>query len=185
MTIHRKHPQLPGRLARHLGGRARAPLLDVERLEHGQRRRARRVEHPQVAEHAAEGLRLDHLQQLSMGLLVPLLPSVSDTLTSPPPEKISTTPRNSGREISPSTEPHTHTTKTAQSPNQTTGRVPNNAPNPGNAEVPDSAKEEDGAQDMMDVKEPHSQIKLQVSSQTIEQFELTQAIEYSSHQLKV
>ena len=42
------------RLARHLGGRARAPLLDVERLEHGQRRRARRVEHPQVAEDGAE-----------------------------------------------------------------------------------------------------------------------------------
>ena len=54
LTIHRKHPQLPGRLARHLGGRARAPLLDVERLEHGQRRRARRVEYPQVAEDGAE-----------------------------------------------------------------------------------------------------------------------------------
>merc|ERR1712228_691665 len=69
----------------------------------------------------------------------------------------------------PNTEPHTHTTKTAQSPNPTTGRVPNNAPNPGNAEVPDSAREADGAPDMMDVREPHSQIKLQVFSQTAEQ----------------
>merc|ERR1712224_102905 len=78
------------------------------------------------------------------------------------------TPRNSGRVTSPSTEPLTHTTKTAQSPNQTTGRVPNNAPNPGNAEVPDSAREEDGAPDMTDVREPHSQIKLQDFSQTAE-----------------
>merc|ERR1711924_166514 len=34
--------------------------------------------------------------------------------------------------------------------------------------VPDSAKEADGAQDMMDVRVPHSQIKLQDSSQTAE-----------------
>merc|ERR550514_1235508 len=79
--------------------------------------------------------------------------------------------RNSGRETSPSTEPLTHTAKTAQSPNPTTGRVPNNAPNPGNAEVPDSAKEEDGAPDMTDVREPHSQIKLQDFSQTAEQLD--------------
>jgi hypothetical protein len=77
-------------------------------------------------------------------------------------------PRNSGRETLPNTELLTHTTKTAPSPSQTTGRVPNNAPNPGNAEVPDSVREEDGAPDMMDVREPHSQIKLQVSSQTAE-----------------
>ena len=94
---------------------------------------------------------------------------VSDTDTSQPTEKTTTTPRNSGRVTLPNTEPHTHTTKTAQSPNPTTGRVPNNAPNPGNAEVPDSAREEDGAPDMTDVREPHSQIKLQVSSQTAEQ----------------
>merc|ERR1712060_992828 len=85
-----------------------------------------------------------------------------------PTEKTMTMLRNSGREISPNTEPLTHTTKTAQSPNQTTGRVPNNAPNLGNAEVPDSAREEDGAPDMTDVREPHSQIKLQVFSQTAE-----------------
>jgi len=92
-----------------------------------------------------------------------------DTDTSQPTEKTTITLRNSGRETSPNTEPLIHTTKTAQSPNQTTGRVPNNAPNPGNAEVPDSAREEDGAPDMMDVREPHSQIKLQVFSQTAEQ----------------
>merc|ERR1711957_221084 len=51
--------------------------------------------------------------------------------------------------------------QTAPSPNPTTGRVPNNAPNPGNAEVPDSVKEEDGAPDMTDVREPHSQTKPQ------------------------
>merc|ERR1719329_1466330 len=57
---------------------------------------------------------------------------------------------------------------TAPSLNPTTGRVPNNALNPGSAEVPDSAREEDGAPVMTDVREPHSQIKLQVSSQTID-----------------
>merc|ERR1712179_897421 len=91
-----------------------------------------------------------------------------DTDSSQPIEKTMITLRNSGREISPNTEPLIHTTKTAQSPNQTTGRVPNNAHNPGNAEVPDSAREEDGAPVMMAVREPHSQIKLQVFSQTAE-----------------
>merc|ERR1711939_1205181 len=95
-------------------------------------------------------------------------PLVLDTDTSQPTEKTMTTPRNSGRETSPNTEPLTHTTKTAQSPNLTTGRVPNNAPNPGNAEVPDSAREEDGAPDMTDVRELHSQTKLQDFSQTAE-----------------
>merc|ERR1712010_185065 len=83
-------------------------------------------------------------------------------------EKTMITLKNSGKEISPNTEPLTPTTKTAQSLNQTTGRVPNNAPNPGNAEVPDSAREEDGAPDMTDVRELHSQIKLQDFSQTAE-----------------
>merc|ERR1712022_41191 len=86
---------------------------------------------------------------------------VLDTDTSQPTEKTTTTPRNSGRETSPSTELLTHTTKTAPSLSQTTGRVPNNAPNPGNAEVPDFAREEDGAPDMMDVRELHFQTKLQ------------------------
>merc|ERR1712167_298547 len=90
-------------------------------------------------------------------------------VSSQPTEKTTITLRNSGRETSPNTEPLIHTTKTAPSPNPTTGRVPNNAPNPGNAEVPDSAREADGAPDMMDVREPHSQIKLQVSFQTADQ----------------
>merc|ERR1712195_129438 len=87
----------------------------------------------------------------------------------PPIEKITITLRNSGKETSLNIDPHTHTTKIAQSPNPTTGKVPNNAPNHGNAEVPDSAREADGAQDMMDVREPHSQIKLQDSFQTADQ----------------
>jgi hypothetical protein len=94
---------------------------------------------------------------------------VLDTDSSQPTEKITITLRNSGREISPNTEPDIHTTKIAPSQNQTTGKVPNNAPNHGNAEVPDSAREADGAQDMTDVREPHSQIKLQVFSQTADQ----------------
>merc|ERR550514_1130679 len=52
---------------------------------------------------------------------------------------------------------------TAPSPSPTTGRVPNNALSPGSAEVPDSAREEDGAPVSMDVRDPHSQPKLQVS----------------------
>merc|ERR1711998_789265 len=99
---------------------------------------------------------------------VPHQPLVSDTDTSQPTEKTMTMLRNSGKVTSLNTELLTHTTKTAQSPNQTTGRVPNNAPNPGNAEVPDSAREEDGAPDMTDVRELHSQTKLQDFSQTAE-----------------
>merc|ERR1712224_208348 len=101
---------------------------------------------------------------------LPLLPPpelhlllVSDTPMSQPLEKTTITPRNSGKETGLNTEPLTLTIKTAPSLSPTTGRVPNNAPNPGNAEVPDSAREEDGAPDMTDVREPHSQIKPQVS----------------------
>ena len=61
------------------------------------------------------------------------------------------------------TEVHTHTTKIAPFLNPITGREPNNAHNHGNAEVLDFAREADGAQDTMDVKELHSQTKLQVS----------------------
>merc|ERR1719263_402028 len=93
----------------------------------------------------------------------------SDTDMFQPIEKIMIMLRNSGKVTSPNIEPLIHTTKTAQSPNQTTGRAPNNAPNPGNAEVPDSAREADGAPDMMDVREPHSQTKLQAFFQTAEQ----------------
>merc|ERR1711964_407624 len=43
---------------------------------------------------------------------------------------------------------------TAQLPNPTTGRVLNNALNPGNAEVLGCAKEADGALDLMAVRDP-------------------------------
>ena len=73
----------------------------------------------------------------------------------------------------PSIELPTQTIKTAPSPNPTTGRVLNNAPNLGNAEVPDSAKEVDGAPDMMVVREPHSQIKPQDLLLTIDHHDAT------------
>jgi hypothetical protein len=97
---------------------------------------------------------------------------VLDTDTFQPIEKTMITLRNSGKETSLNTEPVTHTTKTAPSPSPITGRVPNNAPNPGNAEVPDSAKEEDGAPVMMVVREPHFQIKLQDSSQIADEWDV-------------
>ena len=46
--------------------------------------------------------------------------------------------------------------------------MPNNALNHGNAEEQECAREEDGALDSMDAKDPHSQLKLQVSSQLTE-----------------
>merc|ERR1712086_474877 len=98
--------------------------------------------------------------------LDPHQPLVLDTLSSQPTERTMTMVKNSGRETGPNIEPLTQLTKTAPSLSPTTGRVPNNAPNPGNAEVPDSAREADGAPVMTAVREPHSQIKLQVSSQT-------------------
>merc|ERR1712176_690316 len=96
-------------------------------------------------------------------------PLVSDTPTSQPTEKTTITLLPSGAETGLNIELLTPTTKTAVSPNPTTGRVPNNALNPGSAEVPDSAREVDGAPDMTDVREPHSQTKLQVSSQITDQ----------------
>ena len=51
---------------------------------------------------------------------------------------------------------------TADLPNQTTSMELNNANSPGNAEVPEPAREEDGAQDMMDALTPLSQCKPQV-----------------------
>jgi hypothetical protein len=88
---------------------------------------------------------------------------VLDTLSFQATEKITITEPSSGKTTGPLTELPDQTTRTAQSLSQTTGKVPNNAPNPGNAEVPDSAKEEDGAQAMMAVKELPFQTKLQVS----------------------
>merc|ERR1712019_40780 len=54
-------------------------------------------------------------------------------------------------------------TMTAPSPSLTTGRVPNNALSPGSAEAPECAREEDGAPVSTDARDPHSQLKLQVS----------------------
>jgi hypothetical protein len=51
--------------------------------------------------------------------------------------------------------------KTAPSLSLTTGMVPNNALNHGNAEELECAREADGAQDLMDAKDPHSQLKPQ------------------------
>jgi len=83
-----------------------------------------------------------------------------------------TTLRNSGKVTGLSTELPTLTIKTAPSPNPTTGRVLNNAPNLGNAEVPEFAREEDGAPDMTAAKEPLSQTKLQDLPLTTEQPEV-------------
>merc|ERR1740130_933415 len=88
---------------------------------------------------------------------------------SQPPEKTLITPRVSGLETGLNIEPLIQTTKTAPSLSPTTGKVPNNAPNPGNAEALECAREADGAPAMTDVREPHSQTKLQVSSQIIDQ----------------
>merc|ERR1712100_345943 len=94
---------------------------------------------------------------------------VLDTQSFQPPEKISITPRESGVVTGPNTEPLTQMTKTAPSPSPITGRVPNNAPNPGSAEVPDSVREADGALDMTAARELLSQTKPQDSSQITEQ----------------
>jgi len=98
----------------------------------------------------------------------PHLLLVSDTESFQPPERTLITQRVFGQETGLSTEPLTQMTKTAPFLSQTTGRVPNNAPNHGNAEVPDSVKEEDGAPDMMDVRELHFQTKPQVLPPTAE-----------------
>merc|ERR1712166_295233 len=100
--------------------------------------------------------------------------SVSVTRSCQLTEKTTITVRNSGLPTGKSTEPPDQTIKTAVSPNPTTGRVPNSALSHGNAEVPDSAREVDGAPDMTVAKEPHSQTKLQASPQTTEITDLTQ-----------
>merc|ERR1719432_357576 len=90
-------------------------------------------------------------------------------LISQPPERTTTTPRSSGEPTGPNIELLTLTTKTAVSLSPTTGRVPSSALNPGSAEVPDFAREVDGALDTTDVREPHSQTRPQDSPQTTEQ----------------
>merc|ERR1711998_359932 len=86
-----------------------------------------------------------------------------------PPERTTTTPTSSGEETGPNIELLTLTTKTAVSLSPTTGRVPNSALNPGSAEVPDFAREVDGALDTTDVREPHSQTRPQDSPRITEQ----------------
>ena len=54
------------------------------------------------------------------------------------------------------------TPTTAKSQRAETSSVPNNANSLGSAEVPELAREADGAPAMMDVREPHFQCKLQV-----------------------
>merc|ERR1712139_649654 len=75
----------------------------------------------------------------------------------------STTLRCSTRTTGPPTRSPDLMTTTAPSPSLTTGRVPNNALSPGNAEVPVCAREADGALDSMAAKVLPSQPKLQVS----------------------
>jgi hypothetical protein len=58
---------------------------------------------------------------------------------------------------------------TAPLPRPTTGRVPNNVLSHGSAEALECAREEDGALDLMDVREPHFQLKLQVFHTPTEQ----------------
>merc|ERR1711865_320546 len=55
------------------------------------------------------------------------------------------------------------TITTVPLPSPITGKVPNNALSPGNAEALECAREEDGAPVSMVAKDPHSQPKLQVS----------------------
>merc|ERR1711981_163728 len=81
----------------------------------------------------------------------------------------SITPRCSTRETGPPIRNLDLMTTTAQLLNLTTGRVPNNALSPGNAEAPECAREADSAQVSMDVKDPHSQLRPQVSHTPTEQ----------------
>merc|ERR1712167_273011 len=84
------------------------------------------------------------------------------------PDKISSTsltsitPRCSTRETGPLTRNLDPMITTAPSPSPTTGRVPNSALSPGNAEAPECAKEADGAPDSTDVKDLLSPLKPQV-----------------------
>merc|ERR1711975_120666 len=90
-------------------------------------------------------------------------PTISST------SSISTTPRCSTRVTGPPTRSQDLMTTTAPLLNLTTGRVPNNALNPGNAEAPECAREVDGAPVSTDARDPHSQLKLQVSPTPTEQ----------------
>merc|ERR1719230_1001157 len=114
----------------------------------------------------------------SLPTLPPTLPPISPPtppLTPPPlslrsqmvrtssTSSISTTPRCSTRVTGLLTRRPDHTTTTAPLPSLTTGRVPNNALSPGSAEAPECAREADGAPVSTDARDPHSQLKPQVS----------------------
>merc|ERR1712127_765366 len=75
----------------------------------------------------------------------------------------SITPRCSTRVTGLLTRRPDHTITIAPSLSPITGRVPNNALSPGNAEALECAREEDGAPVSTVAKDPHSQPKLQVS----------------------
>merc|ERR1712032_1061632 len=81
----------------------------------------------------------------------------------------SITPRCSTRETGLLTRNLDPMTTTAPSPSPTTGRVPNSALSPGSAEAPECAREEDGAPVSTDARDPHSQLRLQVSPTPTEQ----------------
>merc|ERR1740123_569822 len=98
--------------------------------------------------------------------LVPLPLKIPTSSTS----SSSITPRCSTRTTGPPTRSPDLTITIAPSPSLTTGRVLNNALNPGNAEVPVCAKEVDGALASMAVKVLPSQPRPQVSPTPTEQF---------------
>merc|ERR1712124_209539 len=100
---------------------------------------------------------------------LPSLPLESQMVRTSSTSSTSTTLRCSTRVTGLPTRNLDHTTTTAPSPSPTTGRVPNNALSPWNAEAPECAKEADGALDSMDARDLHSQPKLQVSPIPTEQ----------------
>merc|ERR1711965_471492 len=99
----------------------------------------------------------------------PPLSSRSQMVRTSSTSSTSTTPRCSTRVTGLLTRRPDHTTTTAPLPSPTTGRVPNNALSPGNAEALECAREEDGAPASTVAKDPHSQPKLQVSPPPTEQ----------------
>merc|ERR1712231_50846 len=114
---------------------------------------------------------------LSFKLTSPPTPAPTPPPTSPPPplssrsqmvrissiSSTSITPRCSTRVTGLLTRRPDHTITIAPSLSPITGRVPNNALSPGNAEALECAREEDGAPVSTVAKDPHSQPKLQVS----------------------
>merc|ERR1711934_505946 len=100
---------------------------------------------------------------------LPSLPLESQMVRTSSTSSTSTTLRCSTRVTGLPTRNLDLTTTTAPSPSPTTGRVPNNALSPGSAEAPECAREEDGAPASTDVRDPHSQLRPQVSPTPTEQ----------------